>query len=344
MNLKTLILLCVLLCINASCNTESDLIDDSFQEEGFDNVTLAKWMYDADIAVSFTWDDANESQFRIIAPLFEKYQYRATFFIQTNVLHDVRWNTIYINGYRSIVERRHEVGSHTFQHLSLKSLRELDLVRRQLVQSKEDIKNYLGYSPISFCHPFNEFEMRVDTLVDQYYLNSRFSSIKNVGRREVFTMMKGQDVRVLKKQLNKLDGIEKDWMIYAGHGVDGYGYSPIDSYVLDQCLSDLSQYNRKDLWIIPFGEAAVYEYLYQHTVLKVDNKLLTFDITAAEERLSQLGVNERVLSVKIKEKYDTDYLSDGIIDIKRKGDFVILTIDLTKSTEIRMVKNNIKNI
>lgn len=324
--------------IIVACGSVSDdIINESFQERGFENATLAKWKYGADIAVSFTWDDANETQYRLIAPLFDKYGFKTTFFIQTNVLHDVRWNKMYIDGYRSAVLKGHEIGSHTFQHLNLKGTENIEQVRFQLKQSKEDIERYLGYTPISFCHPFNEFELRVDTLVDQYFLNSRFSSVKNVNRRKVFTLMKGQNVAVFEKQLNQLDGVYKDWMIYAGHGVDGCGYSPINSNDLDQWLSKINIYNRRDLWIVSFGEAAVYEWLYQHTILNVEDKLLKLDISAAVERLNQLGISDKILSIKIKGESESSFVGDGIIDIRKKGEFVIITIDLEKSTEIRMI-------
>lgn len=330
---KICILCFIFLC--SSCEKE---IEKSFRPTNNRIAEITKWMYDADVSISFTWDDANDTHFSTIAPLFDKYGYKATFFIQTNVLHDVRWNQRYINGYKSVLSNGHEIGSHTFQHISLKNLHDPDLINKQLKQSKEDIENYLGYKPISFCHPFNEFALDVDTLVDKYFLNSRYSSVKNVERRSVWTIMAGQNANDLKKQLVKLNSELNDWLIYAGHGVDGIGYSPANSTELDYFLNELKNYSEKNLWITTFGEASIYEYLSQHTTLKFtqDNSLLFIDYNMADERLNQLGITERILTIKINDPDNCRYVSAGIIDKKRKDDFVIITMDLTKSKEIEI--------
>jgi len=308
-----------------------------------DNVTVAACTNynDASMVISFTWDDGLVSHWETIAPLFVRHNYRATFFVTTYFFTDTKRSKTYSDGYKQIISYDMEVGSHTWQHMNLTLLDDLDAVRVQLSKSKEHIKYYLDYNAISFCHPNNSHSIEVDKIVDEYYLNSRFSSTQYTDDRYVFTIMSGQTCQTLINQYKNAVSQKKNWLIFAGHGVDDNGYSPIQSEELDKFLSFINYAESSDnLWIDTFGNISKYMYLRDHVSFSIDKTLrcITIDTSSAMDRFNALDIRPEKLSIKIfKPDYEHTNMhikGDCIINCTDKSTYYLVNIDLSKGNTI----------
>ncbi len=206
-------------CVEDDENYFEDLNDKKARIEG--DVKIAYWYKGNSLALSFTWDDSLEKQFTTVAPIFDKYGYKASFFPYT----DNYFKKKFVNGYRKIALSGHEIGSHTVNHKDLTSL-PLDAVEYELTVSKKILLDSLNINPVSFIHPFNLRNESVNKLVLKYYAFSRYASLVSMDNRVIYTLMSNWSAKDGIDLINKFSNKQK-WLILAGHSVDGDGYQPM---------------------------------------------------------------------------------------------------------------------
>ncbi len=118
--------------------------------------------------VSLTFDDGLRCQFERAVPILDRYGFKATFFLVANtdpVFSDgvaenqkygwrkIDWSAEDIRLLRHMIERGHEIGSHTVSHkrpsINAKPMFEAS-------ESKKLIETWMGVEIPSFCYPFYE--------------------------------------------------------------------------------------------------------------------------------------------------------------------------------------------
>tara|TARA_Y100000389_G_scaffold201001_2_gene242681 strand:+ start:84 stop:857 length:774 start_codon:yes stop_codon:yes gene_type:complete len=148
--------------------------------EEFNNKLMDNQKYFA-----FTFDDGFSSWINLL-PIFEKFDVKATFYLNTiqftdepklKFISDIKCSgeheLIDIEELKEIIECGHEVGAHTHSHRTLNSLTDKELISENI--KNLDILSSLDVNPKNFAVPFG---MRRHTSKMQIeYLSKEFNSI-----------------------------------------------------------------------------------------------------------------------------------------------------------------------
>lgn len=140
--------------------------------------------------VTLTFDDYFNSLYNTVFPMFENYGYKGTAYLLTediggsNILTADQLLEMHAYGF--------EIGSHTVTHAHLPFI-SYDEVDHELSQSKTDIENFLGITPINFASPYGEYNDTVKSQIAQYYGSHRsvdvgFNSKDNFDRYNIRAM------------------------------------------------------------------------------------------------------------------------------------------------------------
>ncbi len=98
------------------------------------------------LIVTTSWDDGSKFDLKL-ARLLEKYSIKGTFYIpQTYLDNPLKENEI------RILDKGHEVGSHTLSHVVLTHV-SLEEARRQIDGSKRYLEELLGHHKYVLCYP-----------------------------------------------------------------------------------------------------------------------------------------------------------------------------------------------
>lgn len=116
--------------------------------ENEQSIYIAKFPGDKRAAVSFTFDDNCASSLTKIAPLFDRYGYRASFFIVPASIksHD-EWSK-----WKRLSDRGFEIGNHSMSHRNLTSL-DLNGLGEEINETFKLIKAKINKAPLSFAPP-----------------------------------------------------------------------------------------------------------------------------------------------------------------------------------------------
>lgn len=118
-----------------------------------------KWPHHEKMAISLTFDDADETQLDIAVPILKKYNLKATFYVlpKTIMSRIAEW--------KKVIDEGHEIGNHSMRHpCSLNftfvgdtenALENYTIKKMsdELVVSNISINNLLGINPLSFAYP-----------------------------------------------------------------------------------------------------------------------------------------------------------------------------------------------
>ena len=95
------------------------------------------------LSVSFTWDDNFHRHKEFIAPLFSKYNKKCTFYINVG---DKDFTSQLISNYKQLSNDGFEIGSHGYNHKSMKMMTEKEFVD-QMESSIREISMLLNFRP-----------------------------------------------------------------------------------------------------------------------------------------------------------------------------------------------------
>lgn len=135
-------------------------------EEATKYISTQKPLTDA-CYVAFTFDDGYEEKYSIIAPILEKYNTNAAFFINSNYISSTEdyqqeynkrvalntkkpltWDQVI-----SLHKRGHIIGGHTLDHYKLNTSNNKEIIR-QIEEDKKNIENKLGAKCNYFAWPY----------------------------------------------------------------------------------------------------------------------------------------------------------------------------------------------
>ena len=224
---------------------------------------IATWQGFRKGAASFTFDKGAPSHVSDAGPLFDKYGYKATFYLVYN------WNPDW-SGFGNMAKNGHEIGSNSNSHPQNMTGEE--------ASSKNNIAGKIqqAYGIITVAYP--NCNVPDETAVLQNYIAGRICNGSWAGMDDVMgkdgpdkwsrvpALMTGEagSVKSTSDFTGKMQAaIQKNgWVAFMTHGFQGKNngsasYSPTDINAIDGALR-WAQQNDKDIWIAPLGHVAMY--------------------------------------------------------------------------------------
>ena len=213
---------------------------------------IATWAGFRSAVATFTFDDNLANQLSIAVPIFDKYGYKASFYIVNN------WAPNY-NKYKELVTQGYEVGSHSDSHANT-------MPDSEIASSKKTIESKI---PNQQCNTitYPNCNEPSETLLSQNYIGGRICSgqidnktPQNYNRISSIICGNTGNVNTAQAFQQKMqEAINKNgWVTFLIHEVDnGSGYSPTDSKAIDGALSWAKQ-NDEKIWVTTFRNAIMY--------------------------------------------------------------------------------------
>lgn len=197
-------------------------------------ISLPKWYNDYKSAISFVWDDNNKDHYIKIGTIFNQFNLNCSFAIITNHL-----NQESIRGYKNLLSNNHELLSHSVNHVGADLLNN-EQILYEMRESKNTIIELFDIIPISYIHPGNGTNKFYNTNLHNYYLYSRIYNLNQDSLNFIANIGTATDLNRF-KYISQLNKELENWVVIAGHGVDGYGWEPITSDDLYYFLQFLNQ-------------------------------------------------------------------------------------------------------
>ena len=238
-------------------------------EESMYSGTIARWYNDKSAALSFRFDDGTLTQFTKAVPILRKYNLNGTFYITSNDNKPVGFWNLCIKA----MDDGNEIGSHCIQHVDLTKI-PLDSARIHITVSKVELERKIpGLICETFCYPFNYFNKTIEEEVSKYYiaactghyLNNSYK-IDDYYALEAKGIHSGDSLPKINNNINEILA-KNGWLIETIHGIDGYGYSPISSKLLEEHIRDVA--SNKDIWVSPVKNVVKYTKERDNAILTV---------------------------------------------------------------------------
>jgi hypothetical protein len=226
--------------------------------EAQDNMQIATWAGFRSAAAVFTFDDGCANQLSIAVPIFDKYDYKASFYLVTG------WSPNY-NAYQALVDKGYEVGSHSDNHAS-NAADGRTMPDSEIASSKSNINSHISgqtCNTITYpnCEEPNETTLKANYIGGRICANGidgatpnnyyRINSVicGNTGSVNSAEAFQGK----MQQAIN-----QGGWVTFLIHEVDnGNGYSPTSSQAIDGAL-DWAKKNDSKIWVTTFRNAIMY--------------------------------------------------------------------------------------
>lgn len=128
---------------------------------------VATWQGFKPAAVTYTFDDNTTNQLPVALPLFDKYDFKVTFFPV------IDWNPDWA-AFEKATENGHEIGSHTVSHPNLSTL-STDKQEQELEKSQSIINGEIPEAKcVTIAYPF--CSVGDLALIQKYYIAGRICS------------------------------------------------------------------------------------------------------------------------------------------------------------------------
>jgi hypothetical protein len=226
--------------------------------EAQDNMQIATWAGFRSAAAVFTFDDGCANQLSIAVPIFDKYDYKASFYLVTG------WSPNY-NAYQALVDKGYEVGSHSDNHAS-NAADGRTMPDSEIASAKSNINSHISgqtCNTITYpnCEEPNETTLKANYIGGRICANGidgatpnnyyRINSVicGNTGSVNSAEAFQGK----MQQAIN-----QGGWVTFLIHEVDnGNGYSPTSSQAIDGAL-DWAKKNDSKIWVTTFRNAIMY--------------------------------------------------------------------------------------
>ncbi len=216
---------------------------------------IATWKGFRTSAATFTFDDGCSTQKTYAVPLFDKYGYKASFYVVTNWANG---NGMSWSDFKTLANNGHEVGSHSDTHANT-------MPDSEISSSKSTIEKQIGKSCLTITYP-NCNEPSESTL-RQYYIGGRVCDGQVMGSTpsnyyRISSIICGNtgsynSSSALCGKMNEAAN-KKGWVVFLIHEVQsGSGYSPTATDAISGAL-DYASKNDSKFWIATFRDAILY--------------------------------------------------------------------------------------
>lgn len=228
-------------------------------------------------AVSLTFDDGAESQFKIAIPMMNARKFKGTFYLcprQENYKEVLApWKDVFASG--------HEIGNHTLSHNCSRSfgtiptggLEDMTLedIEKDILEAERRLREvFPDHGPCSFCYPcYMDFvgegltRQSYVPVVAKHFIAARASGEYGFYNYPLTCTLhhlsaypaehtKGTELVGLVERAMKM----RQWIIFAFHTIDGdrLGCPPL---FFEELLDHLAL-NRERIWVAPVAEVASY--------------------------------------------------------------------------------------
>lgn len=193
--------------------------------------------------ICFTWDDNFIRHYTLIAPLFEKYGYRCTFFINSD---DEDLNEFLTVKYKDLYNRGFEIGNHGHKHINMQNLNDEEFAY-SIEESQKQLLKKIGVTPCTFAFPYHKYSDRLLDIAKKMFVETR-NTLLDSFRYSLKTKTTADDMlNALKKAI-----CQKKIMVVSGHSVITnqekeleffQGYEPVIYEELELFLSKLYSYS-----------------------------------------------------------------------------------------------------
>lgn len=219
---------------------------------------IGAWQGFSSSAVSYTWDDNTTKQLTVAQPIFDKYDFKTTFYIVSN------WGPNWA-GFQNAANIGHEVSSHTKSHPNFNDLNEAQ-IEEELEGSKNTINsNITGNQCLTMAYPY--CVNGNDTQTASHYISARtcqgqIEKSTPTNMMQISSIICGTEgpIKTSIDFNNKVTQAipTNGWVVFLLHGIDNDGgYSPIDATELDVHLQYMSQH-KSDHWIATYSDVVKY--------------------------------------------------------------------------------------
>jgi peptidoglycan/xylan/chitin deacetylase (PgdA/CDA1 family) len=253
--------------------------DKSLEHKSFEPDGPVIWPEGYRMALSLSFDDAQQSQIDIGLPIFKKYDAHATFYVLPS---KVKNN---IKGWEHVVKDGHEIGNHTLYHPCTANFTgipaensienyTLERMSEELDEANRQIEELLEVTPKSFAyscgHTFvgrginnkSYIPLVANTFVSgRGWLGEAPNDPYKVDLANVLgTKM---DDKAFQDILPVLHDAQKHgkWVVLAGHNIGEAGAYVTRASMLDDLLA-YARDPKNGIWLAPVGDVA--EYIRDH--------------------------------------------------------------------------------
>jgi peptidoglycan/xylan/chitin deacetylase (PgdA/CDA1 family) len=259
-----------------------------------DKVRIADWCGFSKAAYSLSFDDGLISHYKYAAPILDKYNLKATFYIISENLEadsfaQPSWRFGYWYQFIQLNQNGHELGSHSATHPKLTALpdgspKESGSLQYELnAPIKALQKKIPGYKVLTFAYPFVDFNTHVEEETSKLYASSRglgsgFNSAHPTDWMNIqaHTISYNPDrtiesdqakVTELKNWITTNTIAKGGWTVYLAHDVLPFeqvstatdSWHPVSSESFELFASWLREKQRKnELWVETVGNVTRY--------------------------------------------------------------------------------------
>ena len=221
------------------------------------NVYISTYPENKAGAISFTFDDGLPSGPSIIAPLFVRYNYRASFFVIVgNIRDEQAWSI-----WRNLSAQGFEIGNHSLTHMNLKNVYDSAVLEEETIHSYEILKENIGKAPFAFVHPFHGSNPLANSFVFKKHYATRLCP-KSFSCWEAWPGSIPEEY-VKRRILETI--AEGRWYVACAHGI-GDGWGPISEQSLINIL-DFVKENESKIYLDTFENLAKYRIERENTQL-----------------------------------------------------------------------------
>lgn len=166
---------------NTLCVSEKDFSEQMgwLKSQGFHSITVEQ-LYNAlskgsplpEKPVLITFDDGYRDNYLAAWPTLKQNGFVGTFFIITNAIIPSRidWHEL-----KDLVKNGNSIGSHTVDHLDLRTLNDSQQ-EREIGDSKKILEDGLGIKIISFCYPAGKYNKVSLSILSKYDYKLAFTT------------------------------------------------------------------------------------------------------------------------------------------------------------------------
>jgi peptidoglycan/xylan/chitin deacetylase (PgdA/CDA1 family) len=200
--------------------------------------------------ISFTFDDFPRTACSTGAAILEKFGARGTYYVTFGLMNrqDQLGELFNVDDLRILLERGHDLGTHTFSHCSCRSV-SLEAFRRDIEKGQKAVEDFVGHNSINFAYPYGDVTLRVKKSLAPC-LNSCRSIIPGFNGAEIdLNLLRANrlygdiDQLAFVEKLIQENARRRSWLIFYTHDVrlnpSPYGCTPalLDSAVSLAALS-----------------------------------------------------------------------------------------------------------
>lgn len=217
-------------------------------------VRIAKFKHDREAAISYTLDDGWEDAATLGAPMLNRHNIKATFFLVPGRIpdadnHDAKddYGRVSWASWKKVADAGHEIASHTLHHPALSKADDKTL-ETEVNSAYDLLLEKFGTVPYSFAYPYNGRDERIRKVV----------YAKHAVAREFETGYGGPAFTTQKANaLADQALMQKKWMVPMIHAIEK-GYAAFTSAdVLEEHFKYVATLKDR-IWIDTFGNIGRY--------------------------------------------------------------------------------------